>query len=145
MSIAPAHEEQIRAKPHPHCTLCGNPGEFIHLQLSDCLFGAPGQWNLKRCSDSKCELVWLDPMPIEEDIGKAYATYYTHSAPPQNTTRQLGWLRRAYRLLKLSYLADKYGYETGIRRQLIGKLGKLLYLFPMRRRGVDGFVRSLRW
>jgi ubiquinone/menaquinone biosynthesis C-methylase UbiE len=68
----------IRSRICPYCYLCGTPGEYVYQGLEDRLFGAPGEWNLKRCPNSECGLVWLDPMPIEEDIGKAYRFYYTH-------------------------------------------------------------------
>src|SRR5205814_10342937 len=44
----------------------------------DGLIDAPGSWNLKRCSNPSCGLIWLDPMPTECDIAKAYERYYTH-------------------------------------------------------------------
>ena len=44
----------------------------------DHLYHTPGEWNLKRCSNSECGLLWLDPMPIEEEINKAYQDYFTH-------------------------------------------------------------------
>ncbi len=68
----------IRARPCPNCYLCDTRGELLYDDLSDRLFGAPGTWNLKRCANAACGLVWLDPMPVEEDVGKAYAQYYTH-------------------------------------------------------------------
>ena len=61
-----------------NCILCGSPGESLYEGLDDVLFGAPGTWSFKRCANSRCQLIWLDPQPLEEDIGKAYATYYTH-------------------------------------------------------------------
>ena len=64
----------IRSNPKTHCTLCRGEGKCLYSNLTDRLFGAPGEWNLKRCTNPGCGLVWLDPMPIEEDIGKAYQT-----------------------------------------------------------------------
>jgi len=84
-------------------------------------------------------------MPLQEDLGKAYSTYYTHQAPEINKSTPQGLLRQAYRQLKMSYLADRYRYQTGMSKPLSASLGKLLYLFPSRRREVDGFVRRLCW
>ncbi|MDI6891118.1 MAG: class I SAM-dependent methyltransferase [Thermodesulfovibrionales bacterium] len=68
----------IRTYPCPNCYLCGVQGRLLYQGLKDRLFGTPGEWNLKHCLNPECGLVWLDPMPCEEDIGKAYAVYYTH-------------------------------------------------------------------
>lgn len=76
--------DQIRTRSCPNCYLCGKPGELLYEGLSDRLFGAPGGWNFKRCPELACGLLWLDPMPTEEDIGKAYAEYYTHVDVPRN-------------------------------------------------------------
>src|SRR5690349_4462073 len=103
---------EIRTQPRPHCALCGSGGKFIYQSLSDRLFGAPGTWDLKKCSNPKCGLIWLDPMPLNEDIGKAYASYYTHEAPQIKSQTNLGLLRRCYRLVKQAYLKDRYGYDT---------------------------------
>jgi 2-polyprenyl-3-methyl-5-hydroxy-6-metoxy-1,4-benzoquinol methylase len=51
----------------------------LYVGLRDRLFSAPGAWTLKRCAQPCCGLVWLDPAPLEEDLGLAYQTYYTHA------------------------------------------------------------------
>lgn len=68
----------IGSRPHPLCPLCGSGGEPLHNDLQDRLFGAPGRWSLRRCPRPGCGLVWLDPMPLAEEIGLAYRRYYTH-------------------------------------------------------------------
>jgi 2-polyprenyl-3-methyl-5-hydroxy-6-metoxy-1,4-benzoquinol methylase len=60
------------------CYLCGAEGSILYGRLHDQLFGAPGEWNERQCSDSGCGLIWLDPMPTEASIHKVYTTYYTH-------------------------------------------------------------------
>jgi SAM-dependent methyltransferase len=60
------------------CYLCGSTGEIIYQDLEDLLFGVPGRWSFRRCDSPECGLVWLDPMPLEDDIGLAYQAYYTH-------------------------------------------------------------------
>jgi 2-polyprenyl-3-methyl-5-hydroxy-6-metoxy-1,4-benzoquinol methylase len=83
----------IQSHPQTHCTLCGSEGKLLYASLTDRLFGAPGTWNLSRCSNSACGLIWLDPMPLEEDIGKAYQTYYTHGRQsPSFMERLLAWV-----------------------------------------------------
>jgi hypothetical protein len=100
-------EDQIRTRPQPRCFLCGGDGAVAHAAQRDRLFSAPGEWTLKRCTRPGCDLLWLDPMPVEEDLGKAYAGYYTHTergggGPPSG-------LKRAYLTLKGAYLAHRYG------------------------------------
>ncbi len=69
---------EIRSTPCPECKICGSPGIPTYKDLPDRLFSSPGLWNLSKCSNSECGLMWLDPMPLEEDIYKAYRSYYTH-------------------------------------------------------------------
>ena len=77
-------ETVINVAPRPLCLLCGSPGRPAHTGLSDRLFGAPGEWNLRRCSERDCSLYWLDPMPVAEDIAMAYEGYYTHAGVDEN-------------------------------------------------------------
>ncbi|HRR22573.1 MAG TPA: class I SAM-dependent methyltransferase [Desulfomonilia bacterium] len=70
--------QEIRTRPCPDCCLCGTPGQLLYEGLEDRLFESHGRWNLKKCPSPGCGLAWMDPMPIEEDMGKAYRTYYTH-------------------------------------------------------------------
>jgi 2-polyprenyl-3-methyl-5-hydroxy-6-metoxy-1,4-benzoquinol methylase len=73
-----ADDDSIAAYSMPSCILCGSAGMVLYKGLRDRLFGAPGSWNLNRCPHPDCGLVWLDPMPAKEEIGKAYSVYYTH-------------------------------------------------------------------
>jgi 2-polyprenyl-3-methyl-5-hydroxy-6-metoxy-1,4-benzoquinol methylase len=128
---------EMRSRTSPACFLCGGSGEPLHVGLSDQLFGAPGIWTLKQCARSECGLAWLDPMPLEQDIHKAYASYHTHedfSAPRDS------WLRQTYRLVKQGYLARKYGYHRVPRSKWREALGLLMYLAPSRRAFVDAQV-----
>lgn len=135
----PRDEEQIRTRSCPTCALCGSTGELTYTELPDRLFGAHGRWNLKTCSNRECGLIWLDPMPLEADIAKAYVNYYTHAA--ESGPGRLRSLRRMYQIMKRGYYAGKYDYPAG---SFVGQMfGKLLYLFPMRRSEVDGEIRFL--
>jgi 2-polyprenyl-3-methyl-5-hydroxy-6-metoxy-1,4-benzoquinol methylase len=137
-----SEEGRIRAAPSPRCILCGNEGKHVYLEQRDRLFGAEGSWNLKQCPDRECGLIWLDPMPLPEDIGKAYAHYYTHAS--RDGVSQSGFLKRVYKPIMQGYFAHKYHYPAGSRPSLRKMLGCLLYLFPVRRRGLDGDVRFLK-
>lgn len=116
---------EIRTRPHANCSMCGAAGKPLHPGIRDHLFGVQGQWNLVRCSNVECGLSWPDPMPIEEDIGKAYQTYYTHASnvAPPNTL-----IRRLYAKAKTGYLAKKFGYlphQLSITERLLGAMIRL--------------------
>lgn len=135
-------EQLIRTQPRTFCALCGSSGEPLHVDQPDRLFGTEGLWNLTKCSNYQCGLIWLNPMPLVEDIGKAYANYYTHCE--RDVTGHVGLLKRAYHSIKRGYLAGKYGYQVSPHSALIESFGKLLYLFPLRRNDADLDVRHLR-
>jgi len=130
----------IRTSDCARCTLCGSNGISIYTGRQDRLFGAPGLWDFKRCPNQKCGLIWLDPMPSRRDLGKAYANYYTHQAPTSG--KRLELLRRMCKLMERGYWAGKYGYPI-TESMLVKGIGKLLYFFPLRRRGSDERVRFL--
>jgi 2-polyprenyl-3-methyl-5-hydroxy-6-metoxy-1,4-benzoquinol methylase len=121
--------------------LCGREGTLIYSNQTDLLFGATGTWNSKVCSNPECRLIWLDPMPIAEDLGKAYANYYTHTT--QDQRGRAGRLKQIYRLMKRGYLADKFRYQPVSKSWWTRIIAKLLYLFPIRRGRVDDEVRYL--
>ena len=134
MATESRNEADIRAEPCPTCAACGGEGEFIYLKQQDWMYSAAGEWNLKRCNNEQCLLVWLDPMPVEEDIGKAYVSYYTHAS--SGRPGQPGVLKR-------EYLTRKYNYEFGSPSFPIPRIGQFLCLFPLRRAEADGGVRLL--
>jgi 2-polyprenyl-3-methyl-5-hydroxy-6-metoxy-1,4-benzoquinol methylase len=61
------------------CLLCKCLGGDLHHGLRDVLFGAPGVWSIRQCTNPKCGLGWVDPQPLATEIGKLYEDYYTHS------------------------------------------------------------------
>jgi len=132
----------IRTKPEPLCKCCQSEGTYLYRNLKDRLFGVQGEWHLKKCNNINCGLIWQDPMPIEEDLGLAYQSYYTHQDSNTNIKRNCmkTLLRNIYLNAKQGYLATKYGYaekQTSLKNKL---LGYLLYLDPGRRAWVDGEV-----
>jgi 2-polyprenyl-3-methyl-5-hydroxy-6-metoxy-1,4-benzoquinol methylase len=87
----------MRTQPKPDCFLCKAPGKVLYADLRDRLFSAPGRWQLKQCPTVECGLVWLDPAPLEEDLGLAYQTYYTHAEPAVGQEAALfRFCKRAY-------------------------------------------------
>jgi 2-polyprenyl-3-methyl-5-hydroxy-6-metoxy-1,4-benzoquinol methylase len=130
----------IRSRPVPQCPLCGKRGQPLYQGLGDRFERAPERWSLSRCVDPECALLWLDPMPVEEDIAQAYhADYYTH----QDVSPPLTWYRRAFRWLKRGYLAARYGYRTGTTPRWQRLLGLSLCMDPRRRADVDASVMHL--
>jgi 2-polyprenyl-3-methyl-5-hydroxy-6-metoxy-1,4-benzoquinol methylase len=133
-------DSQIRTAPCPRCILCGSNGNLVYTGVPDRLFEARGLWNFKICSEPSCRLIWLDPMPVKEDLPKAYANYYTHKMAAG--AHGAGLLKRISRLAERGYWAEKYHYPMAD-SWWVKASGKLLYLFPIRRRGADGEVRFL--
>ncbi|HEY4904189.1 MAG TPA: class I SAM-dependent methyltransferase [Candidatus Sulfotelmatobacter sp.] len=80
----------IECIPQPCCPLCGRDGQRLYAALADWLFGVSGNWNLDSCRT--CDIAWLDPQPIAEDIPKLYSSYHTHRAAPP---ARIGRLRSA--------------------------------------------------
>jgi 2-polyprenyl-3-methyl-5-hydroxy-6-metoxy-1,4-benzoquinol methylase len=137
-----ANEGHIRTVAQPQCILCECKGQPIYSGQKDCLFGAGGSWDFKICPNRECGLIWLDPMPLAEDIGKAYTNYYTHAS--RSAGGRKGPLKKMYELMKLGYVANKYNYQVGSQSFTLKSLGWFIYLFPLRRRGLDGDIRFLR-
>ena len=99
----------IRTAPRPACYRCDVQGLPLYQELEDRLHGAPGKWDLKRCPNHECGMVWLDPMPVEEDIAKAYQNYYTHQDTERRTAKLI---LRLYYEGRAGYLAHKFGYYS---------------------------------
>ncbi len=78
----------IRTEPRDHCFLCQVKGQLLYSQLQDRLFNAWGKWNLVQCSNKDCGLIWLNPYPSKEDIGKAYQTYFFHGLETNNKEKK---------------------------------------------------------
>lgn len=95
---------EIRSAAAPCCRLCGTEGRPLYTGLRDRLFSAAGEWSHRQCPAQRCGLVWLDPMPREEDIHQAYETYYTHAAESYRSGA------RAFAAAKRGYLAFRFGY-----------------------------------
>lgn len=116
----------IRTRPSPLCYVCGSEGGSLYGGLRDRLFGTPGAWDHKQCPE--CGLIWLDPAPLEEDMGKAYLSYYTHGDPGRSSSRG-AWIRLVYRAVRESYLAREHGYGAVAGwKKLAGLLGYVVGL-----------------
>jgi 2-polyprenyl-3-methyl-5-hydroxy-6-metoxy-1,4-benzoquinol methylase len=84
------------------CSLCGADSTILYAKMKDRLFGSPGVWDFRQCSDPQCRYVWLSPMPNKRQLEEAYVNYYTHS---QNGSMSRARLLRIYimRLILRAY------------------------------------------
>ncbi len=116
----------IKAQARPVCYLCGANGELLHVGLRDLIFGAPGSWDLRRCTDSECGMAWLDPMPQPDEIGKAYGEYYTHQDAPASSSL----FRTFRRAVRDGHLRSRLGYRQGVGPPWRQYLAPLSAIFP---------------
>ena len=107
--------EGIRVEERHLCLLCDRKGTALYQNLHDRLFAAPGTWALLRCP--KCGLVWLNPQPIPEDIGKLYTEYFTHDTLPETPKQEPAKSWR--RMVELGILNSTFGYRSdGVNKPL---------------------------
>jgi len=71
--------------------------------------------------------MWLDPMPLEEELHKAYESYYTHAGGRSHEGMIAGLLGA----MKRGYLANRFGYREGV-SPLVRLAGLLPLLYPGR-------------
>lgn len=133
--------DEIRSAPCPTCAVCGNPGVPLYSNLRDRLFTAFGTWNLKTCAGDDCGLIWPDPMPLTEDIGKAYASYYTHAS--QEDPANEGWRTKLRHAMEQRYWSVHFGYDEGAHSFGVGILAALYYFSPLHQREAEAGVRGL--
>jgi len=130
--------DEIQTRSCPVCPVCGSPGSYLYKNLTDRLFGAPGEWSLRKCDNPDCGTLWLDPMPVEADLPKLYASYFTHQDAPLKTERNLP--QRLLDRIRAAYLYARYGYEPHTRSLMDRLLGRIAYIHPVWRGGVDASV-----
>jgi len=132
--------EAIRTKAVPKCACCHSEGTYLYQNLKDRLFGVNGLWHLKKCNNSKCGLIWQDPVPIEEDLYLLYQNYFTHQDSHEEIKSSRSIFEDIIQSIKQGYLANNYGYSHAQTSLLKKTLGYLMYLFPTRRAWVDSEV-----
>ncbi len=123
---------ELKTRPAPYCKLCGREGETLYCGLTDMLRTTSGYWDLKQCH--KCGLLWVDPMPLQDEIHKAYEEYPTHEDNlPGNSVKET---------LKKGYLSLRYGYGSAT---LTNKaIGALLWLVPYKRLATEFWFKFLK-
>lgn len=146
-TIGQDHADSIRSVAESACFMCGSEGAVVYEDLSDRAFDAPGSWNLRKCRNPQCGLWWLDPMPAQDDMWKAYRSYYTHPEPePLHDKPDI--FRQVFRAyianVKASYLERRYGYNLTEKHWCHRPAGWLAYLLPWRRAEWDMSVMFLQ-
>jgi len=131
---------EIRSASLPICPFCKNAGIHLYRNITDRLFGGPGQWNFRKCENRQCGAIWLDPMPIKEDIWKGYINYYTHedTSSPSDTK-----VKRIFQMIKDGYYARKFGYFNQTTASWQKLLSMLIYLHPVKSASLDSSVMFL--
>ena len=94
----------IRVVEAAACPLCGASGRVRYSQLRDRSWSAPGTWSFRECV--ACGHLWLDPCPVAEEIGRLYASYYTHGVERGSPLQGDGFWPRCRR-----GVLEAYGYR----------------------------------
>jgi 2-polyprenyl-3-methyl-5-hydroxy-6-metoxy-1,4-benzoquinol methylase len=113
----------------PTCYICGSTGTVLFREQADHLYGVPGKWNIMKCMNVECGLLWLDPMPDVKDISKLYKQYYTHTSNKSSPN----YLVNLYEHLKEGILASSFGYREATNSTFWLTLGRIFALVPMLR------------
>jgi len=99
------------------CDNCGSHGANLYVDLHDHLFGSPGTWNLRRCDSNSCGLVWLDPQPLPDQLGKLYSSYYTHvETQPAGAAEHVSYESRGMKRVLKNALALIFFWNANIYR-----------------------------
>jgi 2-polyprenyl-3-methyl-5-hydroxy-6-metoxy-1,4-benzoquinol methylase len=82
----------MRSQSVQRCYVCGGSGVLVYRDLTDSVFSAAGLWSFRKCESDACGLLWLDPMPLEDDLHLAYQDYYTHRDAGESKVHRIGSL-----------------------------------------------------
>jgi 2-polyprenyl-3-methyl-5-hydroxy-6-metoxy-1,4-benzoquinol methylase len=128
----PTAQNKIRTAARSRCLFCDSQGVLLYQDLADGLFDVPGLWNIRKCPRDGCEMLWLDPSPVQEDLHIAYENYFTHvsTGMPSFVPRLREWLYGCYKGAN-SWLAAIVGLSESqkqIRLMFLGdlKCGRVL-------------------
>lgn len=113
------NNKDVRVYEAPTCLICGSNGRLLCENQHDRLFTAPGLWSLMLCPE--CDLIWLNPQPISEEIGSLYKTYYTH-----NVTNNRPKFAKLKKFLSNSIIAAELGYTELANSKIQRVLGHIL-------------------
>ena len=108
----------MRSSHSDLCPLCGHPGKIRYNGMADFfVLDSPRSWNSRQCDSRYCGCIWLDPMPLESEIFKAYRSYYTH----QSSTGKTGYYPPQYNRLQSFFVKVLHrcmnGLQIGVNRE----------------------------
>lgn len=129
-----------------NCSICGSTGVDVYQGLKDRLFGTPGEWQIRQCSNHECALAWLSPGVTKEALSSLYINYYTHKEGSTDIAesaeqssyaeklldglRRISGFEKAKKNADLMYLSDlevgrvlDVGCGSGMRLALFSELG----------------------
>jgi ubiquinone/menaquinone biosynthesis C-methylase UbiE len=118
--------DSIRSRECPNCYVCGSPGRTLYTDLQDRVYSSPGKWNISRCTNTECGTLWLNPMPIQDDIMRAYQDYYTHTS---SDIRRTSLKQQIKQYLKMGYTSIHYGYDIPSVKTLQKMIASLALFF----------------
>lgn len=98
------NNEGIRCSDKINCYICGRPGVLKYNDLQDRLFGAPGVWDILYCNE--CDLMWINPFPVNNDVKMLYKNYFTHNEVNNNSIKNnsfKNYVKNAYISKRLNY------------------------------------------
>src|SRR3989442_738635 len=113
----------VRVVEAAACPLCGASGRVRYSQLRDRSWSAPGTWSFRECV--ACGHLWLDPCPIAEEIGRLYASYYTHGVERGSPLQGDGFWPRCRR-----GVLEAYGYRGLAHDSTERFLGQVMRFVP---------------
>ena len=83
-------------------------------------------------------MLWLNPMPLESDLWKAYRNYYTHEAGAEGDCESArGTIGTAMQVIKRAYVGAHLRYADHPIGRRDWLLGAMAYLDPSRRADTD--------
>ena len=119
----------IRTKSFPHCIICGSSGGILYKDLPDRFSIVDGRFDLKICPS--CRLIWLDPRPIAEDIGKCYKYSEEEAFPKTRHDLKTQILQTLKRVIRASILCGHFGYRHVHKHHILCKAGTLIAGIPV--------------
>lgn len=90
-----------------NCNFCNSGGTMLYQGMSDFMNNTANKWSLYKCSNLKCQNIWLNPAPREAELYKAYSEYYTHEDARNLINKVLSGVISAY-------IKTRYGYKRSV-------------------------------
>jgi SAM-dependent methyltransferase len=120
----------IRQKEFLSCIICGKQGQKLYQDIPDRCKSTSGSFNFRKCLE--CGLLWLDPMPVEEDLGKCYDGFFIpEDIQIEQKVSANNHFSRVKESLKKSIVYARYGYSHLIKNKFLWFLSFLLGKIPV--------------